>query len=354
MDCFYAAVEMRDNPKLKNIPLAIGGPSDSRSVLCTANYVARKYGVRSAMPSYIAKQKCPNLLILKPNFKKYKEASSLILEIFKSYTDIIQPLSLDEAYLDVTNCSFFNNSATLIASDIKKKIYNKTGLIASAGVAPNKFLAKVASDWNKPDGLFTISPHEVQTFIKNLKIELIPGVGQVTAKKLHQLDIFKCKDLQKKDLLFLKEHFGKFGPILKERAFGVDSSPVQVKRERKSLSLENTLSKNISIELLRDHFLGMLEELRERYLNLKIKRPDRKIKKLFIKVKTFDFKRHTAETILEPDIVYQLERGQFELEEIITYLIESFKEKVSEKEIRLVGLGFRFEENEVNTQLRLI
>ncbi len=201
MDCFYAAVEMRDNPSYRNRPLAVGGHEKQRGVLSTCNYEARKFGVRSAMPTGKALQLCPNLLVVPGRMSVYVEISKRIREIFSRYTSVIEPLSLDEAFLDVTDSKQCHGSATLIAESIRRDIWNELNLTASAGIAPIKFLAKVASDMNKPNGQFVIPPQDVQAVIDELPLEKIPGVGKVSIEKLHQAGFFTCKDIKESDYL---------------------------------------------------------------------------------------------------------------------------------------------------------
>lgn len=211
MDCFFAAVEMRDNPALRDIPIAIGGSRERRGVISTANYPARKFGVRSAMPTGMALKLCPHLTLLPGRFDAYKEASNHIREIFSRYTSRIEPLSLDEAYLDVTDSVHCHGSATLIAQEIRQTIFNELQLTASAGVAPVKFLAKIASDMNKPNGQFVITPAEVPAFLQTLPLAKIPGVGKVSAAKLEAMGLRTCGDVQKCGLVTLLKRFGKFG-----------------------------------------------------------------------------------------------------------------------------------------------
>lgn len=224
MDCFFAAVEMRDNPALRDIPIAIGGSRERRGVISTANYPARKFGVRSAMPTGMALKLCPHLTLLPGRFDAYKEASNHIREIFSRYTSRIEPLSLDEAYLDVTDSVHCHGSATLIAQEIRQTIFNELQLTASAGVAPVKFLAKIASDMNKPNGQFVITPAEVPAFLQTLPLAKIPGVGKVSAAKLEAMGLRTCGDVQKCDLVMLLKRFGKFGRILWERSQGLTSA----------------------------------------------------------------------------------------------------------------------------------
>ncbi len=212
MDCFFAAVEMRDDPSLRDIPLAIGGSADRRGVISTANYPARRYGVHSAMSTAMALKLCPHLKLLPGRMAAYKEASQHIREIFARYTPLIEPLSLDEAYLDVTDCSQCNGSATLIAEQIRQTISDELNLTASAGIAPIKFLAKIASELNKPNGQYVITPAQVPAFLQQLPLSKIPGVGKVTAKRLEDVGLITCADVQQYDLVALLKRFGKFWP----------------------------------------------------------------------------------------------------------------------------------------------
>lgn len=245
MDCFYAAVEMRDDPSLVDIPMAVGGRREQRGVISTANYVARRYGVHSAMPVAQALKLCPHLKVLPGRMPLYKEISQQIHAIFRRYTSMIEPLSLDEAYLDVTECPAFNGSATLIARDIRASIHRELGLTASAGVASVKFLAKIASDMNKPNGQFVIAPEQVEAFLSTLPLTKISGVGSVTGKRLADLGLHTCQDVQQYDLAALLRHFGKFGRVLYERCNGIDEREVCSDRQRKSIGVETTLSEDI-------------------------------------------------------------------------------------------------------------
>lgn len=296
MDAFYASVEMRDNPALKSQAIAVGGHVDERGVIATANYKARKYGVRSAMPSWKAKQLCPDLVIIFPNFDKYKQESQAIRAIFQEFTEIIEPLSLDEAYLDVSDSPFFGGSATLIAKEIRKRIWKERHLTASAGIAPNKFLAKVASDWNKPNGLFVITPNEVEEFIKNLSIEKIYGIGHVAAKKMHSLDIYTCSELQQLDLITLNQHFGSRAWHLYELCRGIDNRPVMTDYIRKSLSVESTFAQDLqTLENCLKEIPNLYSKLMTRYEKIK---SHYQIKKPFIKIKFTDFTTTTVENTL--------------------------------------------------------
>ncbi|WP_262501405.1 DNA polymerase IV [Roseivirga spongicola] len=243
MDAFFASVEQRDNPELKGKPVAVGG-SRERGVVAAASYEARKYGVRSAMPSSTAYRKCPQIIFVKPRFERYKEVSSQIRGIFAEYTDLIEPLSLDEAFLDVTHNKKGIESATLIAKDIKKRIKETTGLTASAGISINKFIAKIASDYNKPDGITLVGPEKVELFLEKLAIEKFFGVGKVTAEKMKRLGIVDGKTLKEWTKEGLTSAFGKSGGFYYEIVRGNDNRPVNPNRIRKSLGAENTFSED--------------------------------------------------------------------------------------------------------------
>ena len=239
MDAFYASVEQNDNPELKGKPVAVGG-SRERGVVAAASYEARKFGVRSAMPSSTAYQKCPSIIFVKPRFERYKEVSDIIRGVFSEYTDLVEPLSLDEAFLDVTSNKKGIESATLIAKAIRKEILERTGLTASAGISINKFLAKIASDYHKPNGMTLIGPEKVIEFLEQLSIEKFFGVGKVTAEKMKNLGIYTGADLKKWKQETLKVHFGKAGAFYYHIVRGEDNRPVNPHRIRKSLGAENT------------------------------------------------------------------------------------------------------------------
>jgi DNA polymerase-4 len=245
MDAFFASVEQLDNPELRGKPVAVGG-SGERHVVAAASYEARKFGVRSAMPSVTAKRLCPGLIFVKHRFERYHEISRQVLEIFKEYTDVVEPLSIDEAFLDVTTDKKNIGSATIIAKEIKKEIKKKTGLTASAGISINKFLAKIASDIKKPDGLFLIPPVEAEKFIENLPVEKFFGIGKVTAEKMHKLGIHNGADLKKWDLPSLVRNFGKTGKFYYDIARGIDDRPVETESERKSVGTEFTYEKDLT------------------------------------------------------------------------------------------------------------
>ncbi|WP_286786308.1 MULTISPECIES: DNA polymerase IV [Pseudomonas] len=292
-DCFYAAIEMRDDPALANRPLAVGGAADRRGVIATCNYEARAYGVRSAMSSRHALKLCPDLLIVKPRFEAYREASREIQAIFRDYTEIIEPLSLDEAFLDVSNAGHFAGSATRIAQDIRRRIWKELRITVSAGVAPNKFLAKIASDWKKPDGLFVITPDQVADFVATLPVSKLHGVGKVTAERLARQGIVGCADLLGWSKLALAREFGSFGERLWNLARGIDERPVQVENRRQSLSVENTYDQDLpDLAACIAQLPGLLEEM-----NGRLERLDKSYRadKPFVKVKFHDFSQTTLE-----------------------------------------------------------
>ncbi len=293
MDAFYASVEQLDNPELRGKPVAVGG-SSKRGVVSAASYEARKFGVRSAMSSVIALQNCPDLIFVKSNFKRYHEVSDQIKKIFHEYTDLVEPLSLDEAYLDVTENKKGNPSATLIAEEIRKKIKEKTGLNASAGISINKFVAKIASDINKPNGQKTVSPDEVLDFLENLEIKKFYGVGKVTVKKMYRLGIFTGKDLKQKSKEFLEEHFSKSGRYYYHIVRGEHRSEVKSSRTRKSLAAERTFSENITSEIF---MLKRLENIAEE-VERRLKKSKVAGKTITLKIKYSDFTLQTRSKTL--------------------------------------------------------
>lgn len=248
MDAFYASVEQMDNPELKGKPIAVGG-GGKRGVVSAASYEARKFGVKSAMAGTLAAKLCPDLIFVRPRFERYTEISKKIRRIFYDYTDLVEPLSLDEAYLDVTENKKGNPSASLIAKEIRERILNEVGLTASAGISINKFIAKVASDYNKPNGQKTVNPEEVISFLEALDIRKFYGVGKVTAEKMYQKGIFTGLDLKLKPLEYLEEHFGKSGKYYYYIVRGIHHSEVKPNRIRKSLAAERTFSENLSSEV---------------------------------------------------------------------------------------------------------
>jgi DNA polymerase-4 len=342
MDCFYAAVEIRDNPSLKGKPVAVGGRQ--RGVLTTASYEARKFGLRSAMPTATALRLCPDLILLPVNFEKYRKESRTIREIFKKYTNKIQPLSLDEAFLDVTESSTCGGIATQIASEIRKNIFHETQLTASAGIAPNKFLAKVASDWKKPNGQFTITPQMVGDFVKILEIKKIPGVGKVTTKKMHELGVQTCGDLQSWSLPRLQNTFGSWGIKLYDFCRGIDHREVSTDGEIKSISVENTYNNDLlTVEECKEKIPELFKDLERRIEKYQLKDH---IKSLVVKLKFFDFKQTTVESS-------ELKVPSIEAFEIL--LEKGFNRGT--KAVRLIGIGAKLKSQQVpqeTTQLKLI
>ena len=328
-DCFYASVEMRDDPSLRELPIAIGGESDRRGVIATCNYHAREYGVRSAMPTAHARRLCPGLILIPPKMDKYREAAQCIRKIFFEYTDLVEPLSLDEAFLDVSDCRQCRGSATLIAGEIRQRIEQQVGVTASAGVAPNKFLAKIASDWRKPDQQTVIAPDEVAAFVYRLPVSKIFGVGKVTAAKLERMGIVTCGDLQQRELLELVERFGVFGQRLHQLSRGEDNRPVKPHRRRKSLSVEHTYTKDLpdvgscvaKLPELLVELKGRLRRVDDSYL----------ITKQFVKIKYDDFTTTTLER--NSDKTLSLESYRALLEQAYPR---------GNRPVRLLGLGVRF------------
>lgn len=294
MDAFFASVEQFDNPELKGKPVAVGG-SGERSVVAAASYEARKFGVRSAMPSVIAKRLCPELIFVKHNFERYNEVSACIHEIFKEYTDLIEPLSIDEAFLDVTEDKKKIGSATVIARLIRNDIKCRTGLTASAGVSVNKFLAKIASDINKPDGLFLISPEDAEKFIEELPVEKFYGIGKVTAQKMHKLGIHKGSDLKKWDLVSLVRNFGKAGVFFYDIVRGIDDRPVEPGQERKSVGTELTYEKDLTT---RFEIIAELYKL-EKELMERLEHAGTSGRTITLKVKFADFSQLTRSKTLQ-------------------------------------------------------
>ena len=293
MDAFYASVEQLDNPELRGKPIAVGG-SSQRGVVAAASYEARKFGVRSAMSSVLAKRNCPGLIFVKARFDRYKEISKKIRAVFHEYTDLVEPLSLDEAYLDVTINKKGNPSATLIAKEIRQRILEETGLNASAGISVNKFIAKVASDINKPNGQKTVNPEEILQFLEQLEIRKFYGVGKVTAEKMYQLGIFTGKDLKTKSLDFLETHFGKSGTYYYDVVRGIHNSEVKPHRIPKSVGAERTFNENLSSEIF------MLERLDQiaTELERRLKKADIAGKTITLKIKYSDFTLNTRSKTL--------------------------------------------------------
>ncbi|SUD84929.1 DNA polymerase IV [Stutzerimonas stutzeri] len=339
-DAFFAAIEMRDDPSLANRPMAVGGLAEQRGVIATCNYEARAYGVRSAMASAHALKLCPDLLIVRPRREAYREASQEIHTIFRTYTDLIEPLSLDEAFLDVTGCEHFAGSATRIAQDIRRRVWQQLRITVSAGVAPNKFLAKIASDWKKPDGLFVITPAQVDEFVLGLPVTKLHGVGRVTAEKLQRMGIRTCADLRARNRLDLLRDFGSFGERLWGLAHGIDERPVQVESRRQSVSVENTYDRDLpDLAACLERLPELLQELTRRTARLDSRyRPG----KPFVKLKFHDFTQTTLE---------QSGAG-LELEDYADLLAVAFAR--GKRPVRLIGVGVRLiDSRDQAEQLRL-
>lgn len=324
-DCFFAAIEIRDNPALTHRPIAVGGSSDRRGVISTCNYPARRYGIHSAMPSRTALRLCPDLLILPHRMEAYREASQQMQRIFYDYTDLVEPLSLDEAFLDVSTCTQQQGSATRIAQEIRARIHQEIGITVSAGVAPNKFLAKIASDWNKPNGLYVITPPQVDAFVAELPVKKIHGVGKAMCAKLAELNIFTCADLQQLSLITLSQRFGQMGTRLYKLCRGIDERPLTVNRRRKSLSVENTFAQDLrnlaeclqALPLLKQQLATRVKRMDEGY----------KIVKLFVKIKFADFTTTTIER----------SGNRLQWDHFAALCAEAYARK--EKAVRLLGLG---------------
>ena len=293
MDAFYASVEQLDFPELRGKPIAVGG-SEKRGVVTAASYEARTYGVKSAMSGVQAKRLCPDLIFVKPRFNRYREISNKIKNIFLEYTDLVEPLSLDEAYLDVTKNKKGFPSATILANHIRQQIFKETGLTASAGISINKFIAKVASDYNKPNGQKTVNPEEVLKFLEFLDIRKFHGIGKVTANKMYQLGVFTGKDLKTKSIDFLEEHFGKAGLYYYDVVRGTHHSEVKANRMRKSLAAERTFSENLSSEVF------MLEKLTliAKEVSKRLSKSKLRGKTITLKIKYSDFTLQTRSKTL--------------------------------------------------------
>ncbi|PNI00715.1 DNA polymerase IV [Vibrio diazotrophicus] len=340
LDCYFAAVEMRDNPELRTIPLAIGGSRDRRGVISTCNYIAREYGVRSAMATAHALKLCPNLKVIPGNMEKYKAVSQQIHQIFSRYTNLIEPLSLDEAYLDVSGSELFRGSATLIAEDIRKSIESELNLTASAGVASIKFVAKVASDINKPNGICVITPDELECFVDELDLGKIPGVGKVTLEKLNALGLYKGVDVKNYDQRMLLKQFGKFGNSLWDRCHGIDRREVNTTRIRKSLGVERTFAQDIQTEQECIEAIEFLyQELERRFNNIA---HENTIIRQGLKLKFDDFQQTTVE------------HKQIGLDKtFFSILLKEALSRSKERGIRLIGLSVGLEPKEIQSDAQM-
>ncbi|MCB1158154.1 MAG: DNA polymerase IV [Leptospiraceae bacterium] len=328
MDAFYASVEQRDRPEYRNKPVIVGGSPNSRGVVCTASYEARKFGVRSAMPCSKAFRLCPSGIFIPPRFEVYRQVSKEIHRIFHEYTDLVEPLSLDEAYLDVTENKVGAEKAMRVAREIKTKIFQTTKLSASAGVSNCKFIAKVASGMNKPDGLTLIAPDKVLSFLEELNIENFPGIGRVGATRMKRLGIERGKDLQKFSEAELVKLFGKFGVFLHKIAFGIDEREVKPYRTRKSIGAENTFAKDISGK---ENLMKELSKIEETLWN-RIQKAKAYGKTLTLKVKFHDFRTHSKSQSFSS---YLKNREELKKEALI--LLEN--SEAEEEPVRLLGLS---------------
>jgi DNA polymerase-4 len=335
MDAFYASVEQMDNPDLKGKPIAVGG-SANRGVVAAASYEARKFGVRSAISGAMAKRNCPDIIFVAPRFDRYKEISSKIHKIFREYTDLIEPLSLDEAYLDVTVNKKGNPSASLLAEEIRLQIFNEVGLTASAGISINKFVAKIASDYNKPNGQKTVNPDEVLSFLEVLPIRKFHGVGKVTTEKMYQLGIFTGLDLKNRSIEFLEKNFGKAGRFYYDVVRGIHLSEVKANRITKSVAAEHTFDSNLSSEIF------MMEQLDKiaSTLEKRLKKNEISGKTITLKIKYSDFTQQTRSKTLP----YFVSDKGIILESIKELL---YQEKMKES-VRLLGIAI----SNLNTEIK--
>ena len=327
MDAFYASVELRDRPELKHLPVVVSS-HHPRAVICAASYPAREFGLRSAMSMGQARKRCPQLVVIEPNFPKYQDVSNQIHQIFREYTDKIEPLSLDEAYLDVTENLKNLPSATEVAMQIRSDIFKHTGLTASAGVAPNKFLAKVASDWNKPNGIYVVKPHQVQSFIEHLELKKIPGVGKVTQEKLKSLNLNTLGDLQQIEEAVLIHHFGKYGKQLFLYAQGIDERPVQTERQRQQISKETTFDGDLTLSECQPFWSQLIDRV---WANLEKKHLHTRGVTVKLKLKNFQVLQHSKSfksTLTDKK----------ELEKILFILLQEMHVPENYK-FRLIGIG---------------
>ena len=342
MDAFYASVELKDRPELKDLPVVISS-HHPRAVIAAASYPARKFGLRSAMSMSQAKKLCPQVLVIEPNFEKYRAVSTQIHQIFQRYTHIIEPLSLDEAYLDVTENLKNIPSATEVAIQIRHDIFQVTGLTASAGVAPNKFLAKIASDWHKPNGICVIKPSQVQNFIQHLALKKIPGVGKVTQEKLKALQLETLGDLQQLDEAILIQHFGKYGQQLYLYAQGIDERPVQTERERRQISKETTFDDDLILTECHNYWPKLIDQV---WASLEKKKLSARGVSAKLKLKNFQVLQH-SKSFKQP-----LENKQ-QLEDVLQQLL--IEMRISKHaQFRLIGVGvYQLSEQQDQPQLSL-
>ena len=343
MDAFYASVELRERPELKDLPVVIAS-HHPRAVVAAASYPARVYGLRSAMSMGQARKLCPQVIVIEPDFAKYRQVSAQIHQIFQQYTSLIEPLSLDEAFLDVTENLKQIPSATEVAMRIREDIFQATGLTASAGVAPNKFLAKIASDWHKPNGICVIKPSQVQGFIQDLPLKKIPGVGKVTQEKLKSLNLETLGDLQQIDEALLIQHFGKYGRRLFLYAQGIDERPVEVERERQQISKETTFDDDLHLNQCRPYWEPLLGQV---WQSLQKKQLSARGVTVKLKLKNFQVMQHSKS-------FKQVLRSPQELAQALDLLLDDLH-IAPQMQFRLIGVGvYQLSIPETETQLLLL
>ncbi len=342
MDAFYASVELRERPELQHLPVVISS-HHPRAVIAAASYPARQFGLRSAMSMSQAKKLCPQVVVIEPNFEKYREVSAQIHQIFQHYTALIEPLSLDEAYLDVTENLQNIPSATEVAERIRADIFRLTGLTASAGVAPNKFLAKIASDWHKPNGICIIKPTQVQNFIHDLPLKKIPGVGKVTQEKLKSLHLETLGDLQKVEENLLIQHFGKYGKQLFLYAQGIDDRPVQAERQRQQISNETTFDDDLTLEQCAPYWDNLIERV---WRSLNKKQMQARGVTVKLKLKNFQVLQHSKS-------FKQALNSQHDMQKVVQILLSEMQ--IPEHfQFRLIGVGlYQLSEQQEESQLSL-
>lgn len=342
MDAFFASVELRERPDLQNLPVVISS-HHPRAVIAAASYPARKFGLRSAMSMTQAKKLCPQVVVIEPNFEKYRDVSQQIHQVFQKYTHLIEPLSLDEAFLDVTENLQDIPSATEVAERIRTDIFKVTGLTASAGVAPNKFLAKIASDWNKPNGICIIKPKQVQHFIQDLPLKKIPGVGKVTQEKLKTLQLETLGDLQQIDENVLIHHFGKYGQQLFLYAQGIDDRPVQSERQRQQISKEITFDDDLTLEQCSPYWDQLIERV---WLSLEKKQMQARGVTVKLKLKNFQVLQHSKS-------FKQALNSQQDMTQVMQILLNEMQ--IPEHyQFRLIGVGlYQLTEQQDESQLSL-
>ena len=342
MDAFFASVELRERPDLQNLPVVISS-HHPRAVIAAASYPARKFGLRSAMSMTQAKKLCPQVVVIEPNFEKYRDVSQQIHQVFQKYTHLIEPLSLDEAFLDVTENLQDIPSATEVAERIRADIFKITGLTASAGVAPNKFLAKIASDWNKPNGICIIKPKQVQHFIQDLPLKKIPGVGKVTQEKLKTLQLETLGDLQQIDENVLIHHFGKYGKQLFLYAQGIDDRPVQSERQRQQISKEITFDDDLTLEQCSPYWDQLIERV---WLSLEKKQMQARGVTVKLKLKNFQVLQHSKS-------FKQALNSQQDMTQVMQILLNEMQIPEHYR-FRLIGVGlYQLTEQQDESQLSL-